>query len=349
MKREDFGAGAHFGLGMWIRNNWGLWGESRLVFYFNSICIYHPDDMSTIILDAFWCRLHSEPFNLEEHIQESKNYWGQECKPPNIGSCTIYQPGLVYRIKVNFQTQLKMMKKRLLYRTHGGPMVYVPPGDFCMGCNPKIYAYCLRGEVPYHKVYLDGFFIDQFEVTQADYDECIQAGACARNERNLEKTDPRQPVVGATWEDALKYCSWAGKKLPTEAEWEKAARGSDGRIFPWGNQRATSELAVMEGGTVGCGGSERQNCEVGSKPQGASPYGAMDMAGNVWEWVQDWYSEEYYKESPPQNPPGPSGGDGRVIRGGGRGNNAWHLATFRRIGSENVGNSDLGFRCAMDE
>ena len=239
----------------------------------------------------------------------------------------------------------------------GGPMVLVPAGEFWMGCNEQVDNQCEADEKPYHQVYLDAFYIDQYEVTNGEYLECFQAGACRPPEYNDSSSDyrfggkegkfyrgfeaARQPAVGVSWEDARSYCGWAGKRLPTEAEWEKAARGTDGRKYPWGNQLPTCSLANF----ADC--PEDKTWTVGSKPAGASPYGALDMAGNVWEWVADWYGENYYLSSPGQNPPGAGSGTLRVLRGG-----SWnHYAELERASNRvrvvpDYRSGHHGFRCA---
>jgi formylglycine-generating enzyme required for sulfatase activity len=155
-------------------------------------------------------------------------------------------------------------------------------------------------------------------VTNAQYNKCVQAQKCKASSyaNDSQYNGDTQPVVSVDWNDAKNYCEWAGRQLPTEAQWEKAARGTDGRIYPWGNQTATCEYAVMdEGKGIGCG-KGGAGWPVGSRPQGASPYGALDMAGNVFEWVADWFDEKYYASSPPKNPLGPSSGQYRVLRSG---------------------------------
>ncbi len=180
-------------------------------------------------------------------------------------------------------------------------MLYVPAGEFTMG-----YDKGLDGEWPVHKVTLDAYWIDQTEVTAQQYSLCVSAGKC----KKLKTIQPfgDSPVVDAAWEDANKYCSYVGARLPTEAEWEKAARGTDERIYPWGNDFDKNKLAVFSW--------DNKMPSVGAHPQGASPYGVLDMAGSAFEWVNDWYSSTYYSESPSSNPTGPKAGKEHVIRGG---------------------------------
>jgi formylglycine-generating enzyme len=229
-------------------------------------------------------------------------------------------------------------------------LVGVPSGTFAMGSD--------RGyidERPGHEVYLDRFYIDRFEVTVAQYRACVTAGVClapaAGDGFNWGHADrDAHPVNGVSWVDARAYCQWAGLRLPTEAEWEKAARGTDGRTYPWGEETASCDRAVMDAGGWGCG--RDSTWPVGSKPQGVSPYGAHDMAGNVWEWAADWYDEEYYAHSPSRNPTGPvnSMGTGRVLRGGSWTYYPYFLRATVRVGLTPAerGMVDLGFRCAQD-
>ena len=196
-----------------------------------------------------------------------------------------------------------------------GDMVLVPAGKFWMGCNGTVDSSCGSDEKPGHDVYLDAFEIDKTETTVSAYGACWSAGPCETplkyssgcNWGIAGKED--HPVNCLDWDDAKAYCEWSGKRLCTEAEWEKAARGTDGRRYPWGNAEPTCTLAVMNG----CPGDTQA---VGSIPAGASPYGALDMAGNVWEWVADWYDSSYYSSSPASNPTGPDSGSYRVLRGG---------------------------------
>jgi formylglycine-generating enzyme required for sulfatase activity/serine/threonine protein kinase len=216
-------------------------------------------------------------------------------------------------------------------------MVYVPAGEFEMGSNTGD-----SDEQPVHTVYLDAYWIDQTEVTNGQYQRCVQAGQCEpseyRNDRDFN--GELQPVVGVDWFNARAYCEWAGAQLPSEAQWEKAARGTDGRTYPWGNAQPNSNLLNFYrniGKTVA----------VGSYPAGASPYGALDLAGNVWEWVADWYAEGYYATSPARNPKGPSSGEYRVLRGGSWDGDPLSVrASFRYRSTPTISFNGIGFRCS---
>jgi formylglycine-generating enzyme required for sulfatase activity len=217
-------------------------------------------------------------------------------------------------------------------------LVYVPAGEFTMGSEIGS-----EDEQPSHTVYLDAFWIDQTEATNAMYAACIAAEGCsplAGSPADLS-ANPDLPVQGAAWPEAVAYCAWAGRRLPTEAEWEKTARGTDNRLFPWGDETPTEELANFDQIHDGI-------VAVGSFPAGASPYGALDMAGNVYEWVADWYGEDYYASSPANNPTGPESGIQRVLRGGAWNNLADNLRSANRFWAF-PGRNDLdGFRCALD-
>lgn len=267
-------------------------------------------------------------------------------------------------------------------------MVYVPAGEFNMGstdaevdsalalCN-EYHSYSERewfeDEQPVHTVYLGAFYIDETEVTNAQFaqflnergnqqeggvtwlnigdEDCLitQTGGQYRPKNGYEE----HPVVEVSWYGADAYCQWTGKRLPTEAEWEKATRGTYRQMYPWGNTFDGSKLnfcdkncseewkdALVDDGYA-------RTAPVGSYPAGASPYGALDMAGNVWEWVADWHDEGYYNWSPGRNPQGPDSRAGREVRGGSwqvapndvrSANRHWSMPAYRHY--------DLGFRCA---
>jgi formylglycine-generating enzyme required for sulfatase activity len=223
----------------------------------------------------------------------------------------------------------------------GMVMVYVPAGGFHMGSGWDAWD---QGQQPQHTIYLDAFWIDQTEVTNAQYQKCVETGAC-RAAAGTSGYDPEgkpDHPVEVTWSDAGSYCQWAGARLPTEAEWEKAARGTDGRTYPWGNARPDCSLATAFGKDGSCATGA---VPVGSTPAGASPYGALDMAGNAAEWVNDWFDYQYYAQSPGRNPPGPESGTSRVVRGGNWDSIPDWISCFHRDG---WGPEDYfaGFRCA---
>jgi len=250
----------------------------------------------------------------------------------------------------------------------GMMQVYVPAGKFLMGASPDD-SMAGKDEKPQHTVYLDDYFIDLTEVTNEMFAFFIEkTGYVTTAERdgwswdydgtNWQKTrgaDWRHPkgpnsdfqgrlkfpVVRVSWDDALEYCKWAGRRLPTEAEWEKAARGTNGALYPWGSASPTSHLLNFNQ-NVG------DAVSVGLYPDGASPYGALDMAGNVWEWIADWYDESYYSHSSDDNPGGPSTGLGRGMRGG-----SWiwgarqNRGSWREWGYQDNSYWSTGFRCAI--
>jgi formylglycine-generating enzyme required for sulfatase activity len=234
----------------------------------------------------------------------------------------------------------------------GMVMVYVPAGDFNMGSNNG-----LSQEQPVHTVGLDAYWIDETEVTNTMYAKCVQAGVCQQPKSTNSSTRrsfygaadyANYPVVFVTWENANTYCQWAKADLPTEAEWEKAARGTDGRTYPWGNNAPTCSLANFwkMDENRGCFGD---TSPVGTYPAGASSYRALDMAGNVMEWGTDWYDLQYYARSLPSNPSGPDWGTNRILRGGAWGYGEEYISSSFRYGHlPSSTDPNIGFRCSRD-
>ncbi len=229
----------------------------------------------------------------------------------------------------------------------GAPMVLVPAGEFAMGSDKGD-----EDEFPVHRVNLNAFYIDKFEVTNGRFAKFVDAIQSEPPWGFADKDTPviysDRPVRWVSWMDAMGYCLWAGKRLPTEAEWEKAARGTDGRIYPWGNDQPTPVHAVYglkEGG-------EETISEIGARDKGRSPYGAHDLAGNLYEWVMDWYAEHYYMSfaaDPAVNPRGPTEGTAKVQRGGSYINSPYRLrSSFRTKAEPAEQDPNVGFRCAQD-
>lgn len=223
-------------------------------------------------------------------------------------------------------------------------MVGISAGPFIRGTNDGGFD-----EQPQRTVFLDAFSIDRYEVTNHQYQQFIAAtghrkpGLPSRYAKSGSKVrGVNQPVVYVSWEDASEYCRWRGKRLPTEAEWEKAMRGVDGRLWPWGNHEqahGANWARVQDGHEV--------SARVGTFVADKSPYGVMDGAGNVIEWVADWYNETYYKDSPERNPPSPEHGTYRVLRGGGYTTTGLDIRiTSRSKMMPDFRDETIGFRCA---
>lgn len=231
----------------------------------------------------------------------------------------------------------------------GVSMHLVPAGEFKMGVVDG-----QQEAGPVHTVKLDDFYIDKYEVTNSLYKACVDAGGCIPPQSSEFYDNPNYaefPVVNVDWYMAAAYCAWRGTALPTEAQWEKAARGTDERIYPWGNDISCKEANYFDN-------SIPQNCgdglvKVGTYSAGVSPYGVYEMAGNAIEWVADWYegdvsiNDRYYANSPSSNPQGPATGDRKVIRGGSWRNIPFDLrTTTRNWDYPSVFHFTIGFRCA---
>ena len=238
----------------------------------------------------------------------------------------------------------------------GAPMVIIPAGPFTMGSNDGLPA-----ERPEHVVTLDTYYIDRYEVSLHLYRSFLVGAkhdAPPTWDDEAAETVGDRPAVGMGWADAAAYCTWAGKRLPTEAEWEKAARGTDGRRYPWGPMQPFVDIAnynrgvwVSEAVTLAgvAGGVEGMSVRHGLKEGGRSPYGLHHMAGNAAEWVADWYDREYYSKSPEKNPTGPAKGEKKVIRGGAWSDLPVALRSSARVSAEpDYQDRTIGFRCAMD-
>jgi formylglycine-generating enzyme required for sulfatase activity len=236
-------------------------------------------------------------------------------------------------------------------------MIGIPAGEFLMGCDPwDSRSPCLDGEAPSHTVYLGSFEIDLTEVSNAQYALCVAHQACRppdfsdadmQGAKYGKPEFSEYPITNITWYDARDYCAWVGKRLPSEAEWEKAARGDqDERFYPWGDSTPDCSLSNFQGFNGDCPGA---NSPVDDHTAGASPYGLLNMAGNVREWVADWYDANYYMVSPAGHPTGPDEGQERAIRGGSY-NSDWIGIRVNQRGHNPPAfrAADLGFRCAGD-
>jgi len=212
-----------------------------------------------------------------------------------------------------------------------------------MGCDAGDPG-CMNDAQPSHEVEISAFLVDRLEVQVGDYQACMDAGACGPP--MMPEALPDDPTLPVTWvslKQARAYCDWRGRRLPTEAEWEKAARGDDGRPFPWGDADPDCTLAALPD----CGARLQP---AGTRPAGASPYGALDMAGNAWELVNDYYGDRYYKESPASDPQGPDATGLNVVRGVSlHADPQTARVTRRQISVGDAGGALAGFRCVEDE
>ncbi len=223
----------------------------------------------------------------------------------------------------------------------GGSLVYIPAGEFTMGLG--------YGDAPTETFSLNSYWIQQTEVTNAMYTQCVASGNCTApvQEVGAAPYNAAQfgdyPIVGVTWDAAKTYCQWIGGQLPSEAQWEKAARGQNGNKYPWGNNSPTCDLANLKT----CGG---HTTPVNAHPNGKNFYGLLDMAGNVYEWVNDYYDPNYYASAPASNPPGPATGNGRITRGSSFETDMTQvLSAIRHPSPHDYHNYDLGFRCVVNQ
>ena len=242
----------------------------------------------------------------------------------------------------------------------GLEFLWIPPGEFAMGTTAKSPE--IEDDArPVHRVRLSGFWLAKTEVTRAHYAKFMEATSHAKPQfwdSPLFKCSVNQPVVGVSWDDARAFCEWIGGRLPTEAEWEYTARGTDGRRYPWGNDEPEwplnkrYQLVMQDYPTTpqtraifNLRLNDDKPNTVGTCPGGASPFGLLDMAGNVAEWCADWYDAEYYSKSPTEDPKGPSDGKLRVVRGGSWANSAEALtSTLRSKNRPAARNSMTGIR-----
>jgi formylglycine-generating enzyme required for sulfatase activity len=266
-------------------------------------------------------------------------------------------------------------------------MAYIPAGYIDMGSsdeeidramkmfkqseNTKPIRNWFDDEIPKHKVWVDAFYLDKYEVTNAEYMKFVRAGGYIKKifwteegaEWLREKkvrvpecsddsrfNNPDHPVVCINWYEASAYAKWAGKRLPYEAEWERAARGDDSRTFPWGDtvpKREAYNANYHPGGGEQDKDGYRFTAPVKVFPDGASPFGVIQMAGNVWEWCEDWYRENYYARSPKKNPVGPRKGSEKIVRGGAWLNSIISIRTpYRSYIDPKLRYSHIGLRCA---
>ncbi len=245
--------------------------------------------------------------------------------------------------------------KELTNKKDGSKMALVPAGEFTMGSNKPYF----NDEAPAHKVFLNAFYIDKYEITNAQYKQFVEQtdhaipSHISDPEYDLWKKDgsfpaeiANQPVINIGWPDADAYCKWAGMRLPTEAEWEKAARGTDERLYPWGNQPPEEKKIPL---SLSWQGTKTYKA-VGTMPDNVSPYGVFDMAGNVSEWTADWYDEQYYKNSPAKNPTGPDTGFYKVVRGGASVNERFYFRAQDRDFDDVLNRpKEIGIRCVKNK
>ncbi|MGH7253286.1 MAG: SUMF1/EgtB/PvdO family nonheme iron enzyme, partial [Nitrospiraceae bacterium] len=262
------------------------------------------------------------------------------------GSRGLGDADAIAKVNARLQTEQREELNKLASRGIPPPegMVLIPAGEFVMGAEDG-----LPDARPMRRPSLSSYWIDKYEVTNAQYRMCVVSGVCAPPKDRSAFDDPQRaqhPVTNVTWSQGRAYCQWSSRRLPTEAEWEKAARGTDGRRYPWGNSEEMIKSWRKERDRR-TGGNETD--PVGSLVGSESPYGAFDLVGNVWEWVKDWYAEDFYTMAPLQDPQGPLRGSFRVLRGGDLSQSPLELrATYRGWDEMTYWGPMLGFRCADD-
>ncbi len=273
-----------------------------------------------------------------------------------IYTITIIFISFIYAIEKTSKQQLETTK---INKIDNAEMVLVPAGNFIMGTSEEEIQDLIKAtptekrelflnEIPQHKVYLDSYYIYKTEVTVAQYQKfCKKTGRKNIFDQRWKGLETC-PIFFVSWDDATAYAKWASAKLPSEAQWEKAARGTEGRIFPWGNEWDKKKCVTASSNNY-------DFKSVGTIPDGASPYGCLDMSGNVWEWCYDWYKEDYYQDLIDKktteiikNPTGPLNGDKHVIKGGSYGDYKYNSRCAYRGYFVLSGEEYIGFRCVVE-
>ena len=331
-----------------------------------------------IVITLFFASLACSQFFLEEVESE-----GHDLETPTPLAMEATDTAIPIPTSTSTVTPTPDVGSKVINEIDGATMVFVPEGEFIRGTNdPGAYDF----EKPAREIFISAFWMYLTPVTNAQFAQFVDLTGYVTTAEDLEMVPffagygldvmmlfgaywnnigdisplipviEDHPVVYMSWYDAAAYCEWAGGRLPTEAEWEKAARGTDERLFPWGNNPVTGEKAnYCDASCAGDWGDElvddgyRYTSPVGNYPAGVSPYGVLDMAGNVDEWVYDWFEADYYQVSSDFDPPGPEQGQGKSLRGGNYMSGESGLRTWRRENmSPDTPWNTTGFRCAFD-